>query len=95
MDLEFEWDGDKRLANIEKHGIDFRAAKLLFDGRPVFTTESGFAGEPRILTTGMIGGKLYTAIWTQREAKVRFISVRRARDAEERAYRSIHGPGNR
>jgi len=28
--MEFEWDENKRLANIEKHGIDFRIAILVF-----------------------------------------------------------------
>ena len=32
--MEFEFDEDKRLKNIEKHGIDFLAAKILF-GDPI------------------------------------------------------------
>jgi uncharacterized DUF497 family protein len=29
----YEWDEDKRLSNIEKHGIDFRVAIPLFSDR--------------------------------------------------------------
>jgi uncharacterized DUF497 family protein len=29
--MEFEWDEAKRITNIEKHGIDFLDASLLFE----------------------------------------------------------------
>jgi uncharacterized DUF497 family protein len=37
--MQFEWDEAKRVANAAKHGIDFRTAIELFDGRPaiIFT----------------------------------------------------------
>ena len=28
----FEWDEAKRLANLEKHGVDFRVAAFIFEG---------------------------------------------------------------
>ena len=31
--MEFEWDEDKRLANVEKHGIDFPIASTIWEGR--------------------------------------------------------------
>jgi uncharacterized DUF497 family protein len=31
--MEFEWDEDKRLANLEKHGIDFAIAGAVWEGR--------------------------------------------------------------
>ena len=39
MELEFEWDEEKRLSNIAKHGIDFLRVRELFDGRPTYTVE--------------------------------------------------------
>ncbi len=30
--MQFEWDENKRQANIEKHGIDFADAVKIFDG---------------------------------------------------------------
>ena len=30
--MRFEWDEAKRLANIEKHGIDFADVPPMFDG---------------------------------------------------------------
>lgn len=33
--VEFEWDLGKEALNIQKHGIDFTTAKLIWNG-PVF-----------------------------------------------------------
>jgi uncharacterized DUF497 family protein len=89
--MEFEWDEDKRLRNIDKHDLDFLRVRLLFDGRPVFTARSKHLDEERWVTTGLVDGRFYTIIWTPRGDSIRFISARRARDAEERAYRALHG----
>jgi uncharacterized protein len=43
--FEFEWDEAKRLSNIEKHGIDFKVADLVFDGRPILNLLSGRESE--------------------------------------------------
>jgi uncharacterized DUF497 family protein len=88
--MEFEWDEEKRLSNIEKHGFDFRDVEILFDGRPTYTQESPRGGEDRYLTTADFVGRLMTVVWTARGNKIRIISVRRARDAEERNYRQLH-----
>ncbi len=89
--VEFEWDEDKRLANIEKHGLDFADADLLFDGRPVSTTTSSCDDEERYVATAIQLERFVTLVWTQRGEKVRIISMRRTRDAEKRAYRQLHG----
>ena len=36
----YEWDEQKRLGNIQKHGIDFFDVVQVFDGRPQFTYRS-------------------------------------------------------
>jgi uncharacterized DUF497 family protein len=38
--MRFEWDEQKRLLNIAKHGIDFLTASGIFDGRPRFDLDS-------------------------------------------------------
>jgi len=38
--LRFEWDENKREANLLKHGLDFMDGAALFDGRPVLTYPS-------------------------------------------------------
>lgn len=84
--MQFEWDEEKRQANLAKHGIDFERAILLFDGRPTVLTQSQYAFEERWLTTGILDEVFVTAVWTWRADAVRFISVRRAHDGEERKY---------
>ncbi|HEY8064110.1 MAG TPA: BrnT family toxin [Methylosinus sp.] len=76
--------------NVAKHGLDFAAARLLFDGRPT-TARSPNAAEARFVTVGRIDEKFYTIIWTWRGETRRVISFRRARHAEEGAYRQAHG----
>jgi uncharacterized DUF497 family protein len=87
----FEWDENKRIRNLEKHRLDFVAARLLFDGRPTVTATANNPDETRYVTTATIGEKFYTVVWTWRANARRIISFRRARDVEERAYRQIHG----
>jgi uncharacterized DUF497 family protein len=87
---KFEWDESKQATNLEKHGIDFVAARDMFDGRDVYTRSSWRDGEARYATTCYLGTVMFTAIWTMRDTKIRLISVRRARDAEEREYRQLH-----
>jgi uncharacterized DUF497 family protein len=89
--IEFEWDESKRETNLKKHGIDFSLARILFYGRPVVSTQIPDQNEHRVKTTGKIRGKYWTAIWTQRDGAIRFISVRRARNEEIGEYRSVHG----
>lgn len=89
--VEFEWDEEKRLSNIEKHGLDFDGADVFFDGRPVYISTSRRDDEVRFVSTGIYLERFITVIWTPRGEKVRIISMRRARDAEKRAYRQLHG----
>jgi uncharacterized DUF497 family protein len=91
--MTFEWDEEKRESNLSKHGVDFVLAEMLFDGRPVITAPSLRAAEERYITTGKISGRFFTAVWTWRGVAVRLISLRRARDEEEKRYRALHGQG--
>ena len=86
-----EWDEAKRLANLDRRGLDFEDADLMFDVRPVTTAESLRHNEARFVSTAEIGGKLYTVVWMWRGANQRIISFRRASRGEERAYRQIFG----
>jgi uncharacterized DUF497 family protein len=89
--MGFEWDEDKRLRNIAKHGLDFVRAQLVFDGRPFVTASSRHLEEERWLTTAIVDDRYLTVIWTDRGNTIRIISARSARDAEKRTYREIHG----
>jgi uncharacterized protein (DUF4415 family) len=52
-----EWDETKRLVNIQRRGLDFGDADLMFDGRPVTTAASQRNNEDRFISTAEINGK--------------------------------------
>ena len=56
--MEFEWDDEKRLNNLAKHGFDFQRAAELFDGRPVVEIQSTYLLEVRFKTDGPTGWSL-------------------------------------
>jgi uncharacterized DUF497 family protein len=87
----FEWDEAKLQKNLEKHSLDFRDARLIFDGRKVVHVPAFKNDEARCVSVAIIGAKFYTVVWTWRAERRRIISFRRSRDGEERAYRKIHG----
>ena len=87
MDTSFEWDENKRLANIDKHGIDFADAVKIFDG---FITKKQDTradyGEERFIAVGLLNGIEIAVIHTIRGDKTRIISARRARREERAVY---------
>ena len=60
----FEWDEAKRLKNLEKHSLDFRDVRLIFDGRKVVHVPAFRNEEARFASVAMIGMKFYTVVWT-------------------------------
>lgn len=89
--MEFEWWEVKRLAVLHDRGIDFIDAAALFDGRPVYTVPSPRGAEERWLSIGELNGRLLAVVWTRREASIRIITMRRARDGEAKRYRAAFG----
>ncbi len=89
--MDFEWDEAKRARNLDRHRLDLIDGALLFDGRPVVTFPSPRGDELRFSTTGFIGTKFYTVVWTERGDAIRLISFRRARHAEEREHQARFG----
>lgn len=90
MDIPFShsfiYDVAKSEANRTKHGIDFDRAQIIWmdPNRLAFPARSDI--EPRWVVVGKIEGRLWAAVFTQRETAIRIISVRRARPSEERDY---------
>lgn len=83
--MEFEWDENKRLANIEKHGIDFKdAVNVLEQNGPLYETVRN--KEVRWVTIGVLDGAPIAVVWTLRGEGCRLISARRARKYEREDY---------
>ena len=88
--MEFEWDGEKEQANINKHGIDFAEAATVF-GDPLEVTISDpdhSIGEYRFLSVGMSSaGRVLVVSYVERsDYRIRIISVRSASQRERRQY---------
>jgi uncharacterized DUF497 family protein len=73
---DFEFDGDKSLANLEKHGIDFLAAQELWDDPDLLEFPAKSDNEPRFLVIGQIATQHWSAVVTYRNERIRMISVR-------------------
>jgi len=87
MEGIFEWDENKNLANIRKHGIDFLDARRVFSDPAAITFPSkGGRTEPRFLVVGRVGSRLVTVVFTMRGGRIRIISARRCRAQERRLY---------
>jgi uncharacterized DUF497 family protein len=52
--MKFEWDEQKRLTNVRKHGTDFRDAIEIFAGDTVMMEDDRFDyGERRFVSFGL------------------------------------------
>ncbi|NET58612.1 MAG: BrnT family toxin [Symploca sp. SIO2E6] len=85
--MEYEWDEAKRLANLRKHGIDFTDVKIVFDGDILTVEDDRYNyGEQRFVTFGLLQGRVVAVVYTEREDRIRIISVRKATKYEQRVY---------
>lgn len=87
--MHFEWDASKNESNLEKHGVAFERAVLVFEGRMVWWPDHRRDyGEPRWAGIGEVEGRTYVVVWTMRGPDLyRIISARKANDREEKTYR--------
>lgn len=89
--MDFEWDENKRESNISKHGLDFVDVWQVFEGEHITgKVKQGLHGEERFLATGLIHGIFVTVIYTVRNSVTRIISLRKARQNEQRQHQALH-----
>ncbi|MBX3491539.1 MAG: BrnT family toxin [Parvibaculum sp.] len=85
----FEWDERKRIANIEKHGIDFVDILPTF-GNPMVRKRSDRNDELRYLLIGDSNGREIAIAYKEEAGNVcRIISARQASRNERAAYRAL------
>ena len=90
---EFEYDPAKSQANLEKHGIDFETAQALWLDSLKAVGPTVSPDEVRWMLVAMLDGKLWSAVFTDRDSRIRLISVRRSRPKEAANYgRQIDQP---
>ncbi|NOG83896.1 MAG: BrnT family toxin [Candidatus Scalindua sp. AMX11] len=85
--MKFEWDERKCTTNVKKHGIDFADADELFSGYTITMEDDRFHyNEQRFFTLGMIKGRVAVVVHTERNDRIRIISMRKATKYEQKIY---------
>ena len=88
--MDFEWDPAKELANLKKHGLDFRtAAKVFLDPHVIEFDDLVANEELRFNAIGLVDGRMLFVTYTMRGAVVRIISARGAEPNEKRKYHEL------
>jgi uncharacterized DUF497 family protein len=91
--MRFEWDERKRLANLEKHGLDFLDVIEVFEAPHLVVPFTYYGEEERSLAIGVLAERLVTVVFTIRSKNIRIISFRRARLEERQKYQELFGRG--
>lgn len=84
--MDFEFDPVKSETNFNKHQINFVDAQQLWSDQFAAVIDARSDSEPRLALIAQLHGRIWTAFFTQRESKIRLISVRRARENEVKLY---------
>ena len=88
--MEFEWNEHKNAININKHGIDFRAAAKVFKDPHFLVNEDNrhHYSEKRFQIIGVVEphGVLFVVYTERCENTIRIISARKANKKERRLY---------
>jgi uncharacterized DUF497 family protein len=85
--VTFEWDADKALSNITKHGVKFEeAAEVFFD--PFYQNgDATEEGEPREFILGYsLAPRLLLVVYLERRERTHIISARPATRHERMLY---------
>lgn len=85
---DFEWDDAKAASNLAKHSVPFAyAARIFLDPQAIDIDTSRLGdGEKRRKIIGLIEGRIYSVVYTEREDSIRLISARQCNAKEERLY---------
>ena len=85
--MSYEWDPNKAIANIEKHGIDFADAVTVFDDLNAVTIGDPEHEEQRFITIAMDAfGRILVVVYAWRGDIIRLISARKATKNERKQY---------
>jgi uncharacterized protein len=91
--MDFEWDEDKFWSNLEKHGVNFAEAALIFEGEVVTKADPRQDyGEVRLISIGRAEGQFYVVVHTARAGVTRIISARLG-GRRDREYYYTHVAG--
>jgi uncharacterized DUF497 family protein len=95
--MKITYDPAKRERTLHERGLDFDSAVDIFAG-PTFDRPDDRReyGELRIVTVGLLRGRMTIVVWTPRGEARHIISMRKANDREKRRFeKEIAGYGKR
>lgn len=82
----------KRDKTLAERGLDFAEADAVLSGLRFQFVDDRFAyGEKRIITVGLLRGRMVVVVWTQRGDDRHIISMRKANDREQQHYQARLG----
>lgn len=85
--MKYEWDENKRVANLAKHDIDFKEAENFDWSSAIETIDDRLNySEERWVALGLIDNRLHVLIYTIRGENIRLISLRKANKHESKYY---------
>jgi uncharacterized protein len=88
----YEWDKAKNRSNFAKHGLDFGDAEQVFAGPCVTFQDGRFDyGEERLITFGLLDGRVVIIAHAPRGEATRIISMRKANRREQKIYQKRLG----
>lgn len=90
--MKYEWDDAKNRKNFVKHGLSFEDAEQVFAGPCVtFEDDRMDYGEERLVTLGLLAGRLIVIAHSPRDQGTRIISMRKGNRREQKIYQEQLG----
>lgn len=85
--MEISYDPEKQAWTVVHRGLDFEQAKMVFAG-PEYTVRDDRSdyGEDRLVTYGLLHGRLVAVVWTPRGEIRHIISMRKCNAREQAKF---------
>jgi len=90
--MKFRWDEAKNRKNFAKHGLRFEDCERVFSGPCVSFEDDRFDyGEERLITLGLLAGRLVLIAHAPFDEGTRIISMRKGNRREQKTYQERLG----
>lgn len=85
--MRYQWDRNKALGNLNKHGIDFADAVSVFSDELAITIFDDRFEEERFIIIGIdFFSRILVVVYTMQDDEIRLISARKATRNERLQY---------
>jgi uncharacterized DUF497 family protein len=85
--MKITFDPVKRASTLEDRSLDFADAAEIFAGKTLnIPDERHDYGESRIITVGLLRGRMVIVVWTPRGGARHVFSMRKANDREKARF---------